>query len=356
MPSVTYMNSAGPFWDFVAALEQEGTNHPLFGQNQQNDNERAEGREGQHDAPPSDPFGWGNFFGGRGVPHRGPPPPSRPPPEHHDEEIREKEAEKNNEKDDETMKEANDNGEGPSGRSGSDNEGCAWGRGRHGRCGGPRRRGHCGPGGPDGPNRHHEGPHHGGPHHGPRGFGRRGGWGPWGRGGPLGGGFGGGFGGFDPSHGLDPSALVAQLWNAFNDTHPSNANANANANANKATTDNEDYAPDADIFDTENAYVVHVSLPGAKKEDVGVNWDAEKSELSIAGVVYRPGDEEFLKTLALNERKVGPFDRKIRLGTRASPAHIDVDAITAKLEDGILRVEVPKLDAGYVEIKKVDIE
>lgn len=103
--------------------------------------------------------------------------------------------------------------------------------------------------------------------------------------------------------------------------------------------------------------MIHVSLPGAKKEDVGVNWDAEKSELNIAGVIYRPGDEEFLKTLALNERSVGPFERKIRLGTRAVPAQIDVEGISAKLEDGLLRVEVPKLkETGFVEIKKVDIE
>jgi HSP20 family protein len=101
---------------------------------------------------------------------------------------------------------------------------------------------------------------------------------------------------------------------------------------------------------------VHVSLPGAKKEDVGVNWDAEKSELSIAGVIYRPGDEDFLKSLALDERKVGAFERKVRLGSRANPAQVDTDMITAKLEDGILRVEVPKLDKDYVEIKKVDIE
>ncbi|KAF2849151.1 HSP20-like chaperone, partial [Plenodomus tracheiphilus IPT5] len=116
------------------------------------------------------------------------------------------------------------------------------------------------------------------------------------------------------------------------------------------------YTPDADVFDTESAFVVHISLPGAKKEDVGVNWDAEKSELSVAGVTYRPGNEEFLKTLALDERKVGPFERKIRLGTRATPAHVDADGITAKLEDGVLRVEVPKMDGGFVEIRKVDIE
>ncbi len=118
----------------------------------------------------------------------------------------------------------------------------------------------------------------------------------------------------------------------------------------------EEFTPDVDVFDGAEAFVIHVSLPGARKEDVGVDWNSEKSELSIAGVVYRPGDEEFLKTLAMDERKVGAFDRKVRLGSRANPAQVDVDAITARMEDGILRVEVPKLDSGYVEIKKVDIE
>jgi len=119
---------------------------------------------------------------------------------------------------------------------------------------------------------------------------------------------------------------------------------------------NDDFKPDVDVFDTPEAFVVHVSLPGAKKEDVGVNWDAEKSELSIAGVVYRPGDEEFLQTLAMNERKIGAFERKVRLGSRANPAAVDVDGITARMQDGVLSVEVPKLDSGYVEVKKVDIE
>lgn len=118
----------------------------------------------------------------------------------------------------------------------------------------------------------------------------------------------------------------------------------------------EEFSPEVDVFDAAEAFVIHVSLPGAKKEDIGVDWNAEKSELSIAGVLYRPGDEEFLKTLAMDERKVGAFDRKVRLGSRASPAQVDVDGITARVEDGILRIEVPKLDSGYVEIKKVDIE
>jgi HSP20 family protein len=386
MPSVTYMNQSAPFWDFIAGLEQQGNDHPFFSHNRNQEGEHAQGPQLREGVPFdfNNPFnlgGWGrNAFGGQALSHRG------PPPRHHEashegtrgdetnEKAEESNKEKEPEKNDEEMKDRNDNGEGPAGNSGSDNEGCAWGRGRHGRCGGARRQGRCGPGGWGGPRHggshpgHHEGPRggpfggppgppggpqwpfngprgpHGGPHHGhghdhgvPRGFGRRGGW-------ERGGMFGSGF---------DPADLAAHFFNQANQFNQSQT---TNEGKDKSASSNEDHIPDADVFDTENAFVVHIPLPGAKKEDVGVNWDVEKSELSVAGVIYRPGDEEFLKTLAVNERKVGPFERKIRLGTRASPAHIDADGITAKLEDGILRVEVPKLDAGYVEIKKVDIE
>lgn len=129
----------------------------------------------------------------------------------------------------------------------------------------------------------------------------------------------------------------------------------APATSQDANNGGKDFTPPADIFDTPDAYVVHISLPGAKKEDVGVNWDADKSELNVAGVIYRPGDEEFLKTLALDERKVGVFDRKVKLGSKANPANVDADGIGAKMEDGVLLVTIPKTEE-FVEVKKVDIE
>ncbi|KAI9761790.1 MAG: hypothetical protein M1840_001709 [Geoglossum simile] len=119
---------------------------------------------------------------------------------------------------------------------------------------------------------------------------------------------------------------------------------------------NQDHTPPADVFDTEDGYVIHISLPGVRKEDVGINWDADKSELGVAGVIYRPGNEEFLKTLALDERTVGAFEKKVRLGNSRHPAKVDDEAITAKLEDGVLIVTIPKQDKEYVEVKKVDIE
>jgi len=178
---------------------------------------------------------------------------------------------------------------------------------------GPEHRRRCGPGGFGGRGRCGK---RGGAH----GFGR----GPWARGGfPFG-----------------PFAGVAgNLWNG-----------------NQEEEGDSGFKPEVDVFDTETAYVLHLSLRGVKKEDVSVTWDAEKSEVAVSGIVHRPGDEEFLKTLAMDERKVGLFERKVRLGSLANPAQVDVDAISAKLEDGILRVEVPKQDKDYVEVKMVDIE
>ena len=122
--------------------------------------------------------------------------------------------------------------------------------------------------------------------------------------------------------------------------------------------DNDDsFVPPIDVFSTERAYVLHVALPGAKKEDVGVNFDSDKGELNVAGVVYRHGDEEFLKTLSQSERKVGVFERTVKLPpVGEEKEEVDGDAITAKMEDGVLIVTVPKVEKEWTEVKKVDIE
>ncbi|RDW78067.1 hypothetical protein BP5796_05919 [Coleophoma crateriformis] len=116
------------------------------------------------------------------------------------------------------------------------------------------------------------------------------------------------------------------------------------------------FTPPIDIFTTETSYVLHVALPGAKKEDVGVNWDADKSVLNVAGVVYRQGDEDFLKSLSKSERKVGVFERTVKLPpSEEEKEEVDADNITAKLEDGVLVVTVPKIEREWTEVKKVDI-
>ncbi|EGY22646.1 uncharacterized protein VDAG_04084 [Verticillium dahliae VdLs.17] len=134
---------------------------------------------------------------------------------------------------------------------------------------------------------------------------------------------------------------------------------------------------------TPQAYTLHVALPGAKKQDIGVDWDADRSTLRIAGVLHRPADSQLLEALLPShaERRVGFFERVVALPpagheqprreqrvfvdgeaeaeeseTEEGREEIDGAGIMAKMEDGILIVTVPKVERGWTEVRKVDIE
>ncbi|EWC47104.1 hypothetical protein DRE_03473 [Drechslerella stenobrocha 248] len=119
----------------------------------------------------------------------------------------------------------------------------------------------------------------------------------------------------------------------------------------------QDFTPAVDLFDTPDSFVVHIALPGALKQDLGINYDFDSAELQISGVVHRPGDEEFQKYLVDGERRVGAFERKVKLESNGKTVPVDADGITAKLENGLLEVTVPKLrKADEPEKKKIIIE
>ncbi|KAL7946441.1 hypothetical protein V8C42DRAFT_344284 [Trichoderma barbatum] len=148
--------------------------------------------------------------------------------------------------------------------------------------------------------------------------------------------------------------------------NPSASNNNNNNNDDEQNT----FSPPIDIFNTPDAFILHTALPGAKKDDIGVTWNPQTRSLRIAGVVHRPGDEVFLQTLtAVRERRVGVFEREVRLppdGVEAEnkgngeDADLDVDVdgfgITARMEEGVLIVTVPKVEKEWMEVRKVDIE
>lgn len=121
------------------------------------------------------------------------------------------------------------------------------------------------------------------------------------------------------------------------------------------SSEDVDFEPRTDIFDTTSHYVIHLSLPGAKKQDVGVDWDGENSILRITGVVHRPDtDEEMLSKLVVDGRKRenGVFEKAIRLGTKRDPASVDVAGISAKMTDGVLVVKVPRVER---EVQKREV-
>lgn len=129
------------------------------------------------------------------------------------------------------------------------------------------------------------------------------------------------------------------------------------------SSDDEDgmdatFSPPLDLFEQSDRWVLHLAVPGAKKEDVGVNWDADRSVLGVSGVVYRPGDEQFLQGLVSGERSVGLFSREVRLppAEKETKEEVHSEGIEAKMEEGVLVITVPKVEKDWTAVKRVEIQ
>ncbi|GFF76042.1 conserved hypothetical protein [Aspergillus lentulus] len=106
------------------------------------------------------------------------------------------------------------------------------------------------------------------------------------------------------------------------------------------------FTPPVDIFVTPTQTIIHASLPGAQRSDLSVAYDASRSMLRMAGVVHRPGvDEEMYRALLVGERgrHLGVFQRELLISH-----NVAVEAIRARLVDGVLRVALPRVE-GEVE-------
>ncbi len=88
-----------------------------------------------------------------------------------------------------------------------------------------------------------------------------------------------------------------------------------------------------EIEDTDDAYVFTLPLPGAKDEDVSVTVLGDTVELKAERRIEAP---EGYKTRH-RERPGLSVSRKFRLG-----AAIDADHATARLEQGVLTLTLPK--------------
>ncbi|HVT58177.1 MAG TPA: Hsp20/alpha crystallin family protein [Thermoanaerobaculia bacterium] len=96
------------------------------------------------------------------------------------------------------------------------------------------------------------------------------------------------------------------------------------------------WAPAVDVIETAGAYLVFAELSGVRREDLQLQVKERRLELSGR---RQPLQEN--RTFLRMERSYGPFRRVFDLGTP-----IDADGITAALEQGILRIHLPKLGAA----------
>jgi len=97
------------------------------------------------------------------------------------------------------------------------------------------------------------------------------------------------------------------------------------------------FLPAVDIFETEKAIVILADMPGVKAGDLNV--DLRENVLTLDGEVSSPereGERELLR-----EYRTGRYYRQFTLSQV-----IDQQKIEADLKNGVLRVDLPKVEAA----------
>lgn len=118
------------------------------------------------------------------------------------------------------------------------------------------------------------------------------------------------------------------------------------------------WRPAVDVHEDENSYLIEAELPGIAREDVKINF--QNGALTISGerrYVHEQKTEENENPEATGkqfknrnrvERFYGRFSRSFKL-----PAMVNPENITARFENGVLIVTVPK--AEVVKPREIEI-
>jgi HSP20 family protein len=101
-----------------------------------------------------------------------------------------------------------------------------------------------------------------------------------------------------------------------------------------------------DVAETEDGFVVEAALPGVKSEDLDITL--QNNILTISGEVRQSHTEGAKPNYHRVERRYGRFSRAISL-----PTQVDSTKVEAQLNNGILRLHLPKAEA--VKPRKISI-
>lgn len=108
--------------------------------------------------------------------------------------------------------------------------------------------------------------------------------------------------------------------------------------------------PKVDVIDTANTVEIHAEIPGLSKDEVEIIVE-EGNILSIKGnKIPRTGIKEE-KTYIYKELKHSSFTRKFQLGE-----NLDGKKVSAKFNNGILVIEIPKIAKKEDGTYKVNID
>jgi HSP20 family protein len=102
------------------------------------------------------------------------------------------------------------------------------------------------------------------------------------------------------------------------------------------------WAPAVDITEDDQKYVITAELPGTTKDDVHV--EVHDNVMTIRGE-KRSEREEKKEQSRWVERSYGSFSRSFTL-----PANAAADRVNASFKDGVLTVELPKVEAAKPKV------
>ena len=124
-----------------------------------------------------------------------------------------------------------------------------------------------------------------------------------------------------------PDRLETQMNRLFNDFF-------RDFNAGRVSDVGARWRPLVDVHESDKEYTVKAELPGVKKEEIGL--DLHDNALTISGETKQ--DERYKEgNTFVQERRYGSFSRTIAL-----PNNIKSDAVSAKFNNGVLEVMIPK--------------
>jgi HSP20 family protein len=109
-----------------------------------------------------------------------------------------------------------------------------------------------------------------------------------------------------------------------------------------------EWAPSADISETDQEFLIRAELPTVKKEDVQVTLD--EGIITIKGERRQQNDNKSEKYHRV-ESFYGSFERSFAL-----PDNVSADNIRCDSKDGILTVHIPKANMQKTQPKQINVQ
>ena len=106
--------------------------------------------------------------------------------------------------------------------------------------------------------------------------------------------------------------------------------------------------PLCDMIDKGDKYEISLEVPGIAKEKIDIR--ATKNKIEVSGQQERKSEDKG-KNYVYNERSYHSFNRRIPILEEIIPSRIE-----AKMDNGILRIDLPKKTPTKIEEAKAEVK